>query len=292
MSASMLVAKGAERIADWLETTLLCRGTTQLGLDATQELAKAVVGADAAAVNLALTTMRRRADTLGSHYPFHVMDVAVRAKQHALASPYAALLLLTSGGVARQSVAQETSSAMEILFEKLTAEACANLWGEQGRALRFGYPSEDGRPAQFPQAIEWLADRLGLSVGSGYRQPRRRDGGVDVVAWRPFPDRRSGLPLLLVQCTLQAELLTKANDVDVRLWSSWLSLDFDPLTALAVPQTIPANTPVWSELALKGLVLDRLRLAGMLPPDTMTVHTEWTAAVVSDLRGFLGGAIQ
>jgi hypothetical protein len=107
---------------------------------------------------------------------------------------------------------------------------------------------------------------MGLASGAGYRPPKRKDGGVDVVAWRPFPDGRSGFPIVLTQCTLQTELITKSADVDTRVWASWLVLDFDPITALAVPQTIGAGE-LWGQLALRCMVLDRTRLAGLIPPD-------------------------
>lgn len=103
---------------------------------------------------------------------------------------------------------------------------------------------------------------------------------MDVVGWRPFPDGRSGFPVLLVQCTLQREILSKAADVDVRYWSGWLILDAEPLTALAVPQTISPGV-VWDEIAVRCLILDRIRLAGLLPPVGDIAGSE--ALVVADV---------
>ena len=92
---------------------------------------------------------------------------------------------------------------------------------------------------------------------------RRKDGGVDIVAWRPFPDGRSGFPVVLVQCTLQQEILSKAADVDVRNWAGWLTLDTDPMIALAVPGTIPSDE-TWNEIAARSLILERVRLVGLI----------------------------
>lgn len=285
-----LVVVGREAFADWLETTLLVRGVAPLGMDAVYQLAKEELQCSEAQVNLGVSAMWSRSKLLGERYPFHVMDVALRARPAAKVSPYAALVLLTPESPCRQLLHPAPTPEMARLFERVTEVAVAALWGEQGRSLRFGWPSDVGRPPEFPQAVEWLAGRMGIAVGAGYRPPRRKDGGVDVVGWRPFPDGRSGFPVLLVQCTLQADVLSKANDVDARLWSSWLLMDEEPATALAVPGTLPASGTTWGLLALRGLVLERLRLASLVPRDAELEDVrEWVAGALVELRSRLQG---
>jgi hypothetical protein len=179
---------------------------------------------------------------------------------------------------------------MEILFERITEFALSQIWGDGGCALRFGWPSDVGRPQEFPLAIAWLAEKLGLEPGSGYRPPSRKDGGVDVVAWRPFPDQRTGFPLILAQCTLQAELVSKASDVDVRVWASWLKMDVDPVTALVFPQTLPTGV-LWDQLSLRSMVIDRIRLTGLLGVDQVVEGMrEWVDLTVGELQQLLQGA--
>ena len=215
---------------------------------------------------------------------------AVRAVEDAPASPYAALVLLTPGGAARQIVHPVPSSEMAVVFERITERAVARLWGGEGRAIRFGWPSDVGRPPEFPQAVPWLAAKLGVKAGVGYRPPRRKDGGVDVVGWRPFPDGRSGFPVVLVQCTLQSDILAKSRDVDARLWASWLMMDEQPVTALAVPQTIPAGV-LWDELALNGAVFERMRLTGLTAADISVAGLEaWVTSTLASLHPHLAGA--
>jgi hypothetical protein len=98
---------------------------------------------------------------------------------------------------------------------------------------------------------------------TSFRPPLRKDGGVDVIAWRPFPDKRTSFPVWLVQCTVQREVVSKSRDIDVRNWSNWLAFDVDPSTVLAVPGLI-SRTEVWNEIALRTLVLDRIRIVGLL----------------------------
>lgn len=289
MTAALDV-KGREAIADWIETTLLIRDGAQLGAGALQDMAATEVQASAPQLELALGVMRRRSDLLGSRYPFEVHDWAVRAVEDASASAYAALVLLTPGGAARQVVHQVPSSEMAIVFERITERAVARLWGSEGRAIRFGWPSDVGRPPEFPLAVTWLAGKLGLQAGVGYRPPRRKDGGVDVVGWRPFPDGRSGFPIVLVQCTLQADIVAKSRDVDARLWASWLVMDEEPATALAVPQTIPAGV-LWDELALHGAVLERMRLTGLTAAEASASGvTGWVHETLTALRPHLVGS--
>lgn len=281
---------GREQIADWVETTLLARGTRQVGDDELVALAESELGAHAHQVSFAQRVMGHRAATLGDRYPFIVSPLAVRAHAGAMAAPYAALLLLSSGSVARQLVSESSTKEMEILFERISEAGLARLWGKGGRAIRFGWPSEVGRPPEFPRAIEWLANELGVPVGAGYRPPIRRDGGVDVVAWRPFPDGRAGFPVVLAQCTLQAELVTKASDVEPRVWASWLRMDVDPVTALVVPQTI-GDDRLWGQLAVRGMVIERIRLSGLIEPGTEIVDmVSWVEGTLGAIRPYLGGA--
>jgi hypothetical protein len=284
------VIQGREQVADWIETTLLARGTKQLGTDELHQLAGDEISAGAPQVSLALGTMKRRADLLGDRYPFLVHDVAVRAVPEAPSQAYSALLLLSAGSAARQVLFPTTSPAMDVLFERIAELALASLWGPEGRSLRFGWPSDIGRPQDFASAVAWLALRLGIQAGAGYRPPRRKDGGVDVVAWRPFPDGRPGFPIVLAQCTLQSELLSKASDVDVRVWASWLVMDVDPVTALVVPQTISTGV-LLDQLALRCMVFERLRLAGLIDQGTSILGmSEWTVHTLNALAPYLDGA--
>lgn len=281
--------RGREAVADWIETTLLVRDGAQIGLDALQDMAATEVHAGAPQVELALGVMRRRREVLGRAYPFDVHEWAVRALPGATATPYVALVLLTPGGAARQIVHVVPSSEMAVILERITERAVARLWGSEGRAIRFGWPSDLGRPPEFPLAVTWLAGKLGLQAGVGYRPPRRKDGGVDVVGWRPFPDGRSGFPIVLVQCTLQGNIAAKSRDVDSRLWATWLMMDEEPATALAVPQTI-ASGVLWDELALNGAVFERVRLAGLAGTESSVPGlSDWITSTLTSLRPHLVG---
>src|SRR5439155_17165751 len=132
-------------------------------------------------------------------------------------------------------------AAAALLLERATCSALEGLLGPGTRALRFGWPSDSGRPQDFSSAIRWLAEAMHIGLSAGYRPPRRKDGGVDVVAWRPFKDGRPGFPIVLAQCTIESDVLAKSRDIDIRQWATWLALDASILIALAIPGTVPRD---------------------------------------------------
>ena len=282
-----MTIRGRDRIADWIETMLLVRGTRPLGLDPLNAFLEARHGLEAQMVSTGIREMARRAGLLGDRYPFRVNEFAVRAIHGAASSSYVTVALMAPGNPVREYLSAAPDESMAVIFENVVTEAASRIWGDAGRALRFGWPSDIGRPPEFDLAIRWLAQQIGVDVGQGYRQPRRKDGGVDVVAWRPFPDSRSGFPVLLVQCTLQENLLAKGMDVDTRLWGSWLAMDVDPTTALATPTALTAGT-IWNELALKYMVLDRVRIVGLAAPSaTDELARDWVTGTIDDLQEHL-----
>lgn len=97
-----------------------------------------------------------------------------------------------------------------------------------------------------------------------------------MVAWRSFLDRRTGFPIVLAQCTIQAETFTKTTDIDLRLWASWLAMDVDPLSLLVIPGTIRRQGPDWQQLSTVVMVIDRLRLIELVGRSEFPVAPVWT----------------
>jgi len=286
-----LEAITTEEIADWIETTLLVSSTGHLSRDRIDDVASAEIGATPAKVSMALQVMSRRSSILASDYPFMVNEFAVLRRATTFADAYASLLLLTPRSIARQTVRATDTAAMGSLLEEISETALSNFWGPGGKAINFGYPSKRGRPESFDQAVVWLAGLMGLQPGRGYRPPRRKDGGVDVVLWRPFSDRRSGFPIALAQCTIQGETFTKTSDVDLRLWASWLAMDVDPVSLLVIPGTIRAAGPDWGQLSTVVMLIERLRLIELLSRGGAALpENTWLPETVEALRSLMRGA--
>jgi len=276
---------GNEEIADWLELAVLAFGQKGNTNHKILKWANDWANLTELQTSSGLKVMERRCNLLGDKYPFEVNDFAVVFNQAMEHSIYSYLLLITrpTNSVAWQTPAptQEESD----LFEELVAYALKDYLGDSAEAIPFGWPSKFGRPMEFHLAIDWLAGKMGLKLGSAFRPPRRKDGGVDVVAWKPFKDRRSGFPIYLVQCTLQKEFVSKSRDIDLRIWAGWLEMDHDPVTILALPRTIGPGES-WNEITANSIIFDRFRLLEALNREIPEGHKDYVQKLLPSLRNF------
>lgn len=154
------------------------------------------------------------------------------------------------------------------LFEDITEQCLLSFFGSKTQTLNFGFPSKNDRPAEFAAAVKWLSEKTNIRLGSAYRPPRKKDGGVDLFVWKSFPDNRPGIPIMLVQCTIKDDFINKIGDIDLKLWANWLSSDLEPLIALAVPGVV-TREEIWSEVTTRGILLDRLRLVETFEPSVI-----------------------
>lgn len=250
-----------EDLADLVEAYLLGSGARAGGND---ELRRNLgsIPADITNFDFALGQMAWRERVLGDAYPFRLEAGGVRvAERHAPNLSYIALLLATPiSGIPVQGRDYEKSSRV---VETISCAALRALLGPGARAVRFAWPSDEGRPREFPDAIRWLAEQMQIRLGTAYRPPRRKDGGVDVIAWRPFPDGRPGFPIVLAQCTIEADFVAKARDIEVRIWSTWLGFDVDPMCVLTIPRVVGRNED-WNEVGATCVLLERLRLCSLV----------------------------
>lgn len=250
---------GNEEIADWLEIAIIASGQKGNTNHKLEEWARSFCGLAEHQVASALKVIERRSTILKEKYPFEINDYAVVFHNDRVNCGYTYLLAISRPSYVatwqNPSPTQEDSD----LFEDFVASALMVYLGSNSNALAFGWPSKLGRPQEFHNAVVWLAEKMGIEPGSAFRPPRRKDGGVDVVAWKGFGDKRSGFPIYLVQCTLQRDFLSKSRDIDLRLWAGWLEMDRDPLAILAVPKTISPGE-LWNEISANAIVFDRIRL--------------------------------
>jgi hypothetical protein len=247
-----------DTICDWVETVALAQNGKPLSIQRAQELAYNQINIDEALVARAYTKLKTRSKSLGDHYPFHIDDTYIVAEKNAETFMYSQFLMVSPGSVLRTVKSWSISFSAKV-FEKSAEQALASFFGNTTKTVNFGHPSEIGIPAEFPAAVAWLSELTNVRLGNSYRPPRKKDGGVDIFVWKDFGDKKPGIPLLLVQCTIMADYINKIGDIDIRLWSSWLSSDIDPLASLAIPCYVPEQNK-WDEIATRGMLLDRERL--------------------------------
>ena len=144
-------------------------------------------------------------------------------------------------------------------------QALIRYLGAGARGVRFAFPSSNGRPPGFPEAVSWLAGLLNLSTGKAIPRPRVKDAGVDVVVWRPFKDSRTGFLIILCQCTVEFNWPPKAKDIVIGNWCGLIDFGLHPLTVLAIPFAVPRTFEKWDELRRTvNIVLDRMRLCELI----------------------------
>lgn len=276
---------GNEEIADWIELAILASGQKGNTTHKIQKWANDWANLSELQVASGMKVMERRSGLLGSKYPFEVNEFAIIFNQSMELSSYIFLLLVTRPATAVSWQTAVPTQDESDLFEEFVALALKDYLGEPGEAIPFGWPSKFGRPQEFPLAIDWLADKLGLKLGTAFRPPRRKDGGVDVVAWKPFKDRRSGFPIYLVQCTLQKEFVSKSRDIDLRIWAGWLEMDHDPVSILAIPRSI-AQGESWNEITANSIIFERFRLVESMKHTLTEGQKVYTGRLVQEFRNF------
>jgi hypothetical protein len=248
-------------IADWLELSAIAFDGVPLSVSKAKEIAADYAQIQTIQIEQAFNKLKARSQKLGEKYPFNVTADYVLAVTGAEHTGYGAMLIVSPMSPGRNQAHWSLDSAAK-LFELVAENCLRSFFGDGTRTANFGHPSTIGRPPEFNLAVQWIANKLNVKVGSGYRQPRRKDGGVDIFVWKEFADKNPGTPLILIQCTIQKQFTDKVGDVDLKLWSSWLSSDLDPMVGLCVSDVV-VKSEIWDEITTRGLLLDRMRLISM-----------------------------
>lgn len=260
-------------LADWIEAALLFenldaidRATIRRRLSSQAALHEEDVDVK---VGVVLNEINSRKRAAPQGYPFYTEKRKVKKSSLVDHRPYEFLLWLSLSEIYRE---EKRFSEIEQLFNGLVRQALGSYLDSPGTALVFALPPRDGRPPEFPAAIEWLAEKLRLSAGSAEPPLRGNDGGVDVVAWRPFRDNKNAHPIVLCQCTVQlSRWARKAHDVEPNQWREWIVFDREPLVGLAVPFANSSSIQEWRRARKAAdIVFDRLRICDLV--SNITVH--------------------
>lgn len=254
-----LSGESGDRIADWIEVLASCNSGRPLSTQKIQELSSSLANVGDNLTISAWRILSKRSGQLKDSYPFQIEDEYIVTRKDVTNSAYMKFLFLSSGVVTRIDGVSWSVDRSSRAFEDVAEKALRNFFGDNTNTLNFGFPSRQGRPAEFSEAIKWLSEKAKVRLGSAYRPPRRKDGGVDIFVWKSFSDLRPGIPIMLAQCTISDDFINKIGDVDIRLWSTWLSTDIEPLVALCIPGVV-TKEEVWNEITTRGVLLDRLRL--------------------------------
>lgn len=239
-----------------------------------------------------LREVARRAKHAPDAYPFIRNEYGIERVKDRPTGIYSFLLYLSMPEAPFRN--KVYGNAITPLFDYVGAAALADLLGAKACVIRFGWPVSDGRPTGPRAALVWLTDRLGLEHDKlAPLSEKLKDGGVDVVLWRPFKDGRGGFPILLAQCTVgHREWQKKGRDIQRPLWRRYLGLGWDPPTALVLPFCVhrPDRFQAW-DIANHDVnyIIDRIRLLELLggvEPGDIPKHDQiqqWTSECEREL---------
>lgn len=255
------------RLADWLELTAL---ETDDGDASAGDLERALniqtTGDLADTLAQVFDEIHLRQRAAADAYPFDTNGtvVALRDRFPVEPAPYLFCLLLSYCGWKKTRGAKFDPW---LLFEHLSCVAARRY--VDGEAILFGTSSRQGRGARnvFQTQVNRLTTEL--CEGEGYKQlpgVRIQDGRLDLVAWKPFPDRRGSQLLLFGQCAAGANWDgAKLSELQPQegFWANWmLDAAVSPLIrSYFVPHRIP-DIGYWKRNArLGGVLFDRCRVA-------------------------------
>jgi hypothetical protein len=255
------------RLADWLELTAVeaADGDASVG-DLERALNIQTTGDLADTLAQVFDEIHLRQRAAGDAYPFNVKGTVVSLRNSFPANPvpYLFCLLLSYCGWKKKRGAKFDPW---LLFEHLSCVAARAY--VDGKALLFGTSSRKGAGAK--NVFRTQVDRLAaeLNEGDGFKQlkgVRIQDGKLDLVAWKPFPDRRGSQLLLFGQCAAGGNWDgAKLSELQPRegFWDNWL-LDA-PVSPLIRSYFVPHRNPemgYWKHDArLGGIFFDRCRVA-------------------------------
>lgn len=231
-------------------------------------------------------------------YPFEIVGQNVlQMRVDMRESPYVFMMLLSRFG---KGAGPSRSKGAE-LFEDLCAEAIRNYLGgiqsqrgqtvdAHSRSCVFGFPRRV-LPTGFADAVDQLCIELGEGVSHRIRPklPDQKDGKLDIVAWKTFPDLREGKLIAFAQCATGQDWNQKLTELPVTVdWCRYWMQDTPavlPIRAFCVPHRIEFKE--WLQTTLYGGVLfDRCRigyLSGNLEQGLTTKLTRWSSYIIRRL---------
>jgi hypothetical protein len=145
------------------------------------------------------------------------------------------------------------------LFEDLTKESLERLFG--GWTIhQTGWART--RVNKLRAVVEDVASHLGETLGNIERwtRPAANEAGLDILCYRPFPDKRSGIPVYLMQCASGGDWEGKLDTPRLRTWKKIIEFTTSPAKAFATPFAFLEDDFRINSNNVNGMLLDRCRL--------------------------------
>jgi hypothetical protein len=226
-------------------------------------------------------------------YPFEITANCVALHENAEKSLYTFLALLSWFG--KDKGPPGTNGVK--LFEEVCARVAAAYLGWPNPHIDwfvFGFPRQHTTPRGFKDALDALCTKLGEGQGhhtGRLKMPDEKDGKLDIVAWRDFPDRREGKLINFGQCATGRNWMGKVVELPQAVdWCTmWMANrpGVWPIRSFFVPHRVDMTN--WFDTCVKGGILyDRCRIASfatVLDPALKAECEAWSQHVLQQIRG-------
>jgi hypothetical protein len=273
-------------LADWLEVLALTandgnsshgdleRVLNRLGVDDRDSLCRD-----------AMNELNLRVCSAVDSYPFTFSGTLLRVREGWRSfTPYVFCLLLSYCDDSKKKV---KGIKHTVIFEQLSCMAAKNYIG--GEVLRFGAPRKE-LPSSFREALSTICVKVEeWSSSSTASTIRKQDGGLDLIAWKRFPDRRIGKLILFGHCASGQDWDGKINELQPGdFCSEWLAGEKSPIVkTFFVPHRL--SDEMWAHRAISAkLFFDRCRIAHWVKNDefcdgTGRENLKWCETVLGRL---------
>lgn len=211
----------------------------------------------------------QRIKKLKNIYPFTYNGILLKVKRQKSFNrrwTYIFCLLLSYIGVKGGVKIRVWKQDITKLFEEVAGMAAKEFISgklAESKLLEFGHPRKSWTPETkgFGKALEVLRN----SIGSGQIQknPRTRwqkDAGLDIVAWRDFPDNRSTKIILFGQCAAGDDFRHKMHEIT--LFEGFFTMPHSHIKSLFIPHEI--DDTLWEDMTsypYLGILFDRSRIS-------------------------------
>lgn len=272
--------KTAIKLADWLEINTLADldGSTSaqdLKYPLATEIEKGNNIDDSTLEEIvaqAFTEIEKRISATKSGYPFKVQgDKIIKKTTYTKNLSYIFCLFVSYFGVERLEFSSSwKKNTIAKKFENLSANAIKMLLtNDKGKlnVREFGWPRKwKGLVTNpnFINALNKLCQDCGEMKSSGVTTAARmKDAGLDIIAWKKFPDYLSGSVFFWGQCATGDNWDHKLHEV--RNFEFFVTQPTRTLRGTFIPHIIeiPNNDPdYWHMLTIQaGMIFDRCRVA-------------------------------
>jgi len=258
-------------LADWLELLSL---TTDDGNASHGDLQRALnrLGVDGfdSICTECMRELHRRVDATREKYPFTFSGTLLESRgDWRDYTPYVFCLLLSYCDYKTKKI---KGFKHEIMFEQLSGLAAQSYIG--GEVLRFGSPRTD-LPSGFLEALTIVCGKVKEWTPVKRKTLRRKDGGLDIVVWKHFPDEQNGKLILFGHCASGSDWDDKINELQPNDFCSlWLGGDKSPIVkTFFIPHRLSPD--LFADRAVSAkLFFDRCRIAYWAPNDDFCQLTE------------------